>query len=111
MRVSAPARLPDMLAQGMPVAALWPCCATAADLAVMLLWALLVMCGQSYFESSVAESFALATADTLQGVCISKGADCQVALEVKTLQRLKQRGECSWIKLGSWLDKRQRVLS
>ena len=44
--------LHDMLAQGMLGTAFLPCCATAPDLAVMLLWAQLVMYGQPYSDSA-----------------------------------------------------------
>ena len=66
--------------------------ATAPDLAEKLQWALSVMRGMSWpFLSSactrcIVHTLVLAVTDTLQGVCISEGADCQVALEVKSFR-------------------------
>ena len=84
--------LQDMLAQGMLGTVQLPCCATAPDLAEKLQWALSVMRGVSWpFLSSactrwIVHTRVLAVTDTLQGVCISEGADCQVALEVKSFR-------------------------
>ena len=84
--------LQDMLAQGGLGAAHLPCRVNAPDLAEKLQWALLVMRGMSWpFLSSactrcIVHTLVLAVADTLQGVCISEGADCQVALEVKSFR-------------------------
>ena len=56
-----------------------------------------------------ADTLALAIPDPLQGLCISKGADCQVAAEVKSVRKGKG-ADGAVLSSASWLDKRQLLL-